>query len=142
MFFNKVIIGHLNISSISSKFEGYTTQKMKFFIKDFFIKCDQIRSFLRIWWHLLKNSLMENFIFCAVIFAVEKNCDVLIISGTKLDDLFPTTNFMINEFTYPYRYERNPKDVELCSYIPKDIFWGVYILISNVISVKYLLRRT
>ena len=40
-----------------------TAQKMKFSIKDFFRKCDQIRSFLRIWSHLLKESLMEN--FCA-----------------------------------------------------------------------------
>ena len=39
---------------------------MKFSIRDFFSKCDQIRSFLRIWSHLLKKSLMENFIFCAV----------------------------------------------------------------------------
>ena len=39
---------------------------MKFSIKDFFSKCDQIRSFLWIWAHLLKNSLMENFIFCAL----------------------------------------------------------------------------
>ena len=39
---------------------------MKFSIKDFFSKCDQIRSFLRIWLHLLNKSLMENFIFCAV----------------------------------------------------------------------------
>ena len=38
--------------------------KMKFFIKDFFSKYDQIRSFLRIWSYLLKKSLMENFIFC------------------------------------------------------------------------------
>ena len=43
-----------------------TAQKMKFYIKDFFSKCDQIRSFLRICSHLLKKSLMENFIFCAV----------------------------------------------------------------------------
>ena len=43
-----------------------TAQKMKFSIKDFFSKCDQIRSFLRIWSHLLKKSLKENFIFCAV----------------------------------------------------------------------------
>ena len=42
-----------------------TAQKMKFSIKDFFSKCDQIRSFLRIWSHLLKKSLIENF-FCAV----------------------------------------------------------------------------
>ena len=37
--------------------------KMKFSIKDFFSKCNQIRSFLQIWSHLLKKSLMENFIF-------------------------------------------------------------------------------
>ena len=42
-----------------------TAQKMKFSIKDFFIKCDQIRSFLRNRSHLLKKSLMENLIFCA-----------------------------------------------------------------------------
>ena len=36
---------------------------MKFSIKDFFSKCDQIRSSLRIWSRLLKKSLMENFIF-------------------------------------------------------------------------------
>ena len=41
-------------------------QKMNFSTKDFFSKCDQIRRKLRIWSHLLKKSLMENFIFCAV----------------------------------------------------------------------------
>ena len=40
-------------------------KKMKLSIKDSFSKCDQIRSFLRIWSHLLKKFLMENFIFCA-----------------------------------------------------------------------------
>ena len=45
---------------------------MKFFIKDFFSKSDQIRNFLRIWSHLMKKSLMENFIFCAVPFANPK----------------------------------------------------------------------
>ena len=39
---------------------------MKFSIKDFFSKCDQIRIFLRFWSHLPKKSLMGNFIFCAV----------------------------------------------------------------------------
>ena len=38
-------------------------KKFKFSIKDFFSKCDQIRKILRIWSHLLKKSLMENFIF-------------------------------------------------------------------------------
>ena len=44
---------------------NFTAQKMNFSIKDFFSKCDQIRKKLRIWSHLLKKSLMENFIFCA-----------------------------------------------------------------------------
>ena len=37
--------------------------KNKFSIKDFFNKCDQILRKLWIWSHLLKKSLMENFIF-------------------------------------------------------------------------------
>ena len=36
---------------------------MTFTVKDFFSKCDQIRRYLRLWSHLLKQSLMENFIF-------------------------------------------------------------------------------
>ena len=40
--------------------------KTMFSVKDFFSKCDQIRSFQRIRSYLLKKSLMENFIFCAV----------------------------------------------------------------------------
>ena len=39
---------------------------MKFSIKDFSSIYDQIRRFLGIWSHLLKKSLMENFIFYAV----------------------------------------------------------------------------
>ena len=45
-----------------------TEQKMKFSIKDLFSKCEQIHRKLWIWSHLLKKSLMENFIFCAVYF--------------------------------------------------------------------------
>ena len=39
---------------------------MKFSIKYLSSKCDQIRSFQRIWSHLLEKSLMENSIFSAV----------------------------------------------------------------------------
>ena len=39
---------------------------MKFSTKDFFSKCDQNRGILEIWSHLLKKSLVENVIFCAV----------------------------------------------------------------------------
>ena len=43
-----------------------TAHTKKFSIKDFFSKCDQIRRKLQIWSHLLKKSLTENFMFCAV----------------------------------------------------------------------------
>ena len=43
---------------------------MKFSIKDFFSKCDQICKKLRIWSNLLKKSLMKNFIFYAVWFSI------------------------------------------------------------------------
>ena len=48
-------------------FRSYIAQTMKFSIKDLFSKCDQIRRKLRIWSHLLKKSLIENFIFYAVL---------------------------------------------------------------------------
>ena len=41
---------------------------MKFSIKDFFSKCNQIRRFLQIWSHLLKKTLVENFIFVQCLF--------------------------------------------------------------------------
>ena len=51
---------------ISVAVQWNTAQKMKFSIKDFFIKCEQIHRKLRIWSHLLKKPLIENFIFCVV----------------------------------------------------------------------------
>ena len=55
---------------LMSLLRSYTVPKMKFSIKKFFSKYDRIRSFLRIWSHLLKKSLMQNFIFCTVIFRI------------------------------------------------------------------------
>ena len=43
------------------------SQKLKFYIKDFFSKCEQIDRKLRIWLHLLKGKpLMKNLISCVV----------------------------------------------------------------------------
>ena len=60
------------ITRKSSKSKNSTSQKMKFSIKNFFSKRDQIGRKLRIWSHLLKKSLMENFIFCVV--WLQPNC--------------------------------------------------------------------
>ena len=64
--FSHILCSVRNWVSTSKTCKAVTAQKMKFSIKDFFSKCDQSCSFLRIWSHLPKKSLMENFIFCAV----------------------------------------------------------------------------
>ena len=51
---------------------------MKFSFKDFFGKRDQIRSFLRIWSHLLRKSLLESFIFYALYVEIYFNLEHLI----------------------------------------------------------------
>ena len=51
---------------------------MKFSIKDLFNKCDQIHSFLRIWSHLLKKSLMENFIFCSALLTASESSNLAV----------------------------------------------------------------
>ena len=78
-----------------------TAQKMKFSIKDFFSKRDQICSFLRISSRLLKKSLIKNFIFCAVkaeqsytvrrTSETEKNCCYCIRSIIKVWIIYKMT---------------------------------------------------
>ena len=73
-----------------------TEQKLKFSINGFFSKCDQIRRKLRIWSHLLKKSLMEDFIFCAVRAVISQqhmtayagNTSVIFLVGSKLIKTF------------------------------------------------------
>ena len=67
--FDSLRLGFVHSEHINSFYASglfLTTQKMKFSIRDFFSKCDQICKKVRIWSHLLKKSSMENFIFCAV----------------------------------------------------------------------------
>ena len=68
----------------------FPAQKMKFSIKDLFSKCDQIRNFLWIWSHLMKKSLMENFIFSAVVTGIWKKIKFQTTQNTqKIPQVFP-----------------------------------------------------
>ena len=89
----------VNIHSISGCKVYYIAQKMRFSIKDFFSKCDQVRSFLLIWPHLLKKSLMENFIFSAVL-VYHKTLTVYSILVVFISDVLPV--FSKLEFQYNY----------------------------------------
>ena len=58
----------INLSKTSIYYFNHSLhKKWSFSSRIFFHKCDQISSFLRIWSHLLKKSLMKNFIFCTVL---------------------------------------------------------------------------
>ena len=74
-------------------FKENTAQKSKFSIKDFFSKCEKIRSFLRIWSHFLKKSLMENFTFCAIFFT-------LFMSTLKLFHYITFDNMLTHSFRF------------------------------------------
>ena len=77
VLYREVSYMHLKMLEVSWLKVILTAQKLTFFIKSFFSKFDQIRSFLWIWSHLLKKSLMENFIFCAVPFLFLSNSDLI-----------------------------------------------------------------
>ena len=66
----------------------FTAQKMKFSIKDFFSKCDQIRGKLLLWSYLVKKSSMENFIFCIVVdfFLMESEVVGFVDIGSSRND--------------------------------------------------------
>ena len=54
----KVMLHNISImcAIILTSISDFTTQKIKFSIKDFFSKCDQIHRKLPIWLHSLKKS--------------------------------------------------------------------------------------
>ena len=93
---------------------------MKFSIKDLSSKCDQIRSLLWIWSHLLGKSLMENFIFCAV-FIVQKRyifllCNRVIMQRSTFE--IATCTPCRNTTSFQRRYSCS------CSSHYKKVRWG------------------
>ena len=108
--------------------KNFTTQKLKFSIKNFFSKCDQIRRKLRIWPRLLKKSLMESFIFYAVLYA--KN-DFLIWT------IFYEINLTLVDLFDQY-YDL------LIFYKTQSFIWPLfkYTCILNMKKVRFLIMKS
>ena len=56
------------------------------------------------------------------------NIDILMISETKLDSCFPTGQFLINDYSDPFRIDRNSQGGGIMLYVGEDIpskFLGV-----------------
>ena len=69
--------------------------------------------------HLNINSIQNKSDALSLI--VKNNVDVLMISETKLDDSFPTAQFLLHGFREPYRLDRNSKGGGIMLYIREDI---------------------
>ena len=83
---------------------GTLPQKMKFFFKDLYSKCDQIcKKTADLVIYLLKKFLIENFIFCAVWENCHKTGKYLVIMDEQLQiNLYKTflTNAIIGNISF------------------------------------------
>ena len=79
--------------------------------------------------HLNVNSIRNK--FEALKFIIDNNIDILLISETKLDDSFPSAQFLIKGFSAPYRFDRNSKGGGLLFYIREDIPSKILTYSSN-----------
>ena len=50
-----------------------------------------------------------------------QHIDILVLTETKLDDTFATVQFLVNDFSEPYRLDRNRKRGRVMVYIREDI---------------------
>ena len=105
--------------------------KMKFSIKDFLSKCNQIRSFLWIWSHLLNKSLMENFIFCEV-------QGIRYTNQLKLPNIWASVYVSTKTpiFVFP-SICRSSRPEEACNFIKKEILTN-YVNFVNFLRTPFL----
>ena len=69
--------------------------------------------------HLNINSIRNK--FDQLVNGIKGNIDVLMISETKLDDSFPSMQFLIEGYGPPYRLDRNSHGGGILVYVREDI---------------------
>ena len=69
--------------------------------------------------HLNINSIRKKFYFLA--HQVKGNIDILMISGTKLDESFPPSQFLLDGYSVPFRFDRNENYSDILLYIREGI---------------------
>ena len=107
-------------------------EKMKFSIRDFFSKCDQICRKLRIWLHLLKKSLMENFIFVLCLMQMLRP-----FSGVKyVND--PMLSLYRNQFSKILFFSKQVNPAGICLFQIKNKNAGTMCQICSTLKKKAL----
>ena len=69
--------------------------------------------------HININSISNKFEQLKII--IRGNIDILVVTETKLDESFPTAQFLIDGFSEPYRMDRNRNGGGILIYIRDDI---------------------
>ena len=69
--------------------------------------------------HLNRNSIRNKVDMLS--YMIGNKTDVLIISESKLDDTFPTSQFVIDRFTEPFRLDRTRNGGGILLYVENDI---------------------
>ena len=69
--------------------------------------------------HININSIRNK--FEPLVSFINNNLDILMISETKIDDIFPDSLFLIKDFSVPYRLYRAAKRGRLLLYSREDI---------------------
>ena len=123
---------------------------MKFSIKDFFSKSDQIGRKLRIWSHLMEKSLTENLIFCAVVTSLSLTCKIttlcqfLIHQGKEKLFLITTLckKWPYSELFWPYSVRMNIRVtirvalfLSICNESVKDL-WEFPLAKNLTVSIE------
>ena len=70
-----------------------------------YLRCNNLNKL--VFAHLNINSVRNKFELLSR--QVRGNVDVLMVSETKIDDSFPTGNFLIHDFSRSYRFDRDSK---------------------------------
>ena len=65
------------------------------------------------------NSISNN--FDQLKFLVQGKVDIHVITETKLNSTFPTSQILIEGYNEPYRFDRNRNGVDVLIYVRKDI---------------------
>ena len=69
--------------------------------------------------HLNVNSICNKFEMLSL--SVAQYVDILMLSETKLDSTFPSSQFLINGFSTPHRFDRNSKGGGILLYVRDKI---------------------
>ena len=59
--------------------------------------------------------------FDQLVSIIQGNVDILVITETKLDETFPISQFVIDEYSIPYRLDRNRDGGGILVFVREDI---------------------